>query len=129
MEGIYYKVIHKLIEDDVEKAILILPLWASQSWFPLIIDHIISYPVRLPRHRDLLTLVHNNSRHPLSKSLNMVVVGVALQNRGIPKSVAMRIINSWRPGTRKQYGLAWNKVLWCHSRFESPVYTSEEIVL
>ena len=48
------KVINKIIEDKVEKAILVFPLWKSQSWFPLLLDN--SFPVRLPRHKDLLVL-------------------------------------------------------------------------
>ena len=41
------KVINKVVEDQVEKAILIFPAWKSQTSFPRIIDIICSFPVRL----------------------------------------------------------------------------------
>lgn len=68
------KVINKLIMDEVEKALLIVPLWRSQSWFPLLLSNLISFPIRLPRHKDLLTLTHNSQPHPLSRKLRMVAV-------------------------------------------------------
>ena len=69
------KVVNKIIQDEVERAILIAPLWRSQAWFPLLLENLISYPIRLPCHRDLLTLPHNKDRvHPLAKKLKMVAV-------------------------------------------------------
>lgn len=67
-------VVNKILADEVEKAILIIPYWKSQSWFPLVLSNLISYPIRLPRHRDLLTLPHDGQVHPLSKKLRMVAV-------------------------------------------------------
>lgn len=67
-------VINKILADEVEKALLIIPYWKSQTWFPLIVSNLISYPIRLPRHRDLLTLPHDGRVHPLSKSMRMVAV-------------------------------------------------------
>lgn len=68
------RVISKIINDEVEQALLIIPLWRSQSWFPLVLANLISLPIRLPCHRDLLTLPHNKQVHPLSKKLKMVAV-------------------------------------------------------
>lgn len=57
------KVLNKLIQDKVQRAISIIPLWRSQFWFPLVIDLLISIPVRLPRHKDLLVLPHSGTPH------------------------------------------------------------------
>ena len=46
-------VINKILADEVEKALLIIPYRKSQPWFPLIVSNLISYPIRLPRHSDL----------------------------------------------------------------------------
>ena len=68
------RVVNKIVTDKVDKALLIVPLWRSQSWFPLLLSNMISFPVRLPHHRDLLTLPHSSQLHPLSKRLTMVAV-------------------------------------------------------
>ena len=47
------KVMNKILKDRVENAILIFPFWKAQSWFPLVLENISSFPVRLPPHKDL----------------------------------------------------------------------------
>ena len=68
------KVLNKLVQDNVKRAILIIPLWRSQFWFPNVIDLLISIPVRLPRHKDLLTDPEDGTSHPLSRSMDLVTV-------------------------------------------------------
>ena len=71
------KVLNKIVQDNVERAILILPFWRAQAWFPVLLERIISLPVRLPRHRDLLTLPFNGEKHPLSKKMKTFAVCVS----------------------------------------------------
>lgn len=71
------RVINKIVEDRLEKAIIVIPFWKSQSWFPVVLDCISSFPVRLPRHKDLLCLPHDGSRHPLSRSMRIIAVEVS----------------------------------------------------
>ena len=54
-----------LQKTQVDQAILIVPFWHTQHWFPLLIEDLCSYPIRIPRHRDLLTLTHSGEKHPL----------------------------------------------------------------
>lgn len=68
------RVVNKIVADEVDKALLIVPLWRSQSWFPLLLSNMISFPIRLPRHNNLLTLPHSNQTHPLGRKLTMVAV-------------------------------------------------------
>lgn len=68
------KVINKIVQEKVERAILIFPFWKSQSWFPLLLDNICSLPVRLPRHKDLLVLPHDGTCHPLGRSMRIIAV-------------------------------------------------------
>ena len=66
------KVVMKIVTDKLQKALLIIPHWRSQ--FPTIVSNLIPLPIRLPCHRDLLTLPHNNQVHPLAKKMRMVAV-------------------------------------------------------
>ena len=68
------RVVTKIIADGVNKALLIIPHWKSQLWFPMVVANLICFPIRLPRHADLLRLPHNNQTHPMSKRLRMVAV-------------------------------------------------------
>lgn len=61
------KILNKIIEDKVDKAIVVFPVWKSQSWFPLLLSMLISVPVRLPRHTDLMT--DGERKHPLNKTI------------------------------------------------------------
>ena len=68
------KVLNKVMEDKVNQALLIVPFWTSQIWFPLLLS---DFPIRLPRHRDLLILPHNGQLHPMGSSLCLVGVVVS----------------------------------------------------
>lgn len=65
------KVINKILQDQVNEAILIFPYWKSQSWFPMLLECLISIPVRLPRHKDLLFLPHSGRLHPMGKGMRI----------------------------------------------------------
>ena len=62
----------KLINDIVERAILIVHFWPAQSWFSSLISILIYLPVRLPRHTDLVTLPHSGQYHSLRNRLNLI---------------------------------------------------------
>lgn len=71
------KVLNKIVEDRVNRAMLVIPYWISQSWFPVLLSLLIDFPIRIPRHRDLLTLPHNGQFHPMGRSLSLVGVLVS----------------------------------------------------
>ncbi|MCG8094339.1 MAG: hypothetical protein JAZ17_12090 [Candidatus Thiodiazotropha endolucinida] len=71
------RVLNKIVEDKVEKALLVIPHWTSQSWFPFLLSLMVSFPVRIPRHKDALTLPHSGQPHPLGRSLSLVGVLVS----------------------------------------------------
>ena len=73
------KVINKIISDKVEKVLMVVPYWFTQSWFPVLMESMCDLPIRLPRHTDLLVLPHNGKLHPLGKRLKMI--GVVLSGR------------------------------------------------
>ena len=71
------KIINKINEDSVEKAILVFPFWKAQSWFPLVLSNMCSLPVRLPRHKDLLQMAHSGGSHPLSQQMRLIAVTIS----------------------------------------------------
>lgn len=72
------QVLQKIKDDQVRKAVLIVPMWATQPWFPLLLHLLISVPKMLPNTKNLLRLVHNNQNHPLcKKNLYLVACSVS----------------------------------------------------
>lgn len=58
------------------------------------------------------------------------IIRKRLQSQGLPESASNTIINSWRRGTQKQYGLAWKKwYFWCLRGAINPIHTSETVVI
>ena len=52
-------ILSKITRNKVKRAILVIPHYASQQWFPSILSMMISFPVKIPSHIDLLMLPHN----------------------------------------------------------------------
>jgi hypothetical protein len=102
------RVINKLVQDKVQRAVLVLPFWRSQFWFPLVLDLLISIPVRLPRHKDLLTMPHDKSLHPLGKSLRMIAVELSTDTSKIKAFIRQLSGSSLTHGKR----VLRNSMIW-----------------
>ena len=58
--------------------IMIVPLWSTQVWFPLMLRLLIAHPRRLPPRRDLLRLPGQaNLVHPLNKKLALLAIHIS----------------------------------------------------
>ena len=66
------RILSKIKSDTVEKAIIIVPFWPTQSWFSLLISVIISLPVRLPRHSDLIVMPTTRETNPLFRKTDFI---------------------------------------------------------
>ena len=42
------RILQMLEDDKVRKAIIIIPMWVTQAWFPKLLQMLIQNPVRLP---------------------------------------------------------------------------------
>ena len=74
------KVIQKL-EQDGAQAILITPVWTTQTWFPKLKNLMIHQPVKLPRNKKLLTLPSDQEQvHPLYPKLRMQACLLSTKN-------------------------------------------------
>ena len=66
------RILSKIKSDTVEKAIIIVPFWPTQSWFSLLISAIISLPLRLPRHKDLIVMPTTGEINPLLRKTDFI---------------------------------------------------------
>ncbi|MES9884348.1 MAG: reverse transcriptase domain-containing protein [Sedimenticola sp.] len=65
------------IQIDGARAMLIIPLWPTQTWFPMLMKILVEDPMILPRSRNLLSLKHLGKVHPLSNRLAMMACKVS----------------------------------------------------
>lgn len=70
------EVLKKIEEDRVSMALIVVPMWHTQPWFPRLLSSLIDYPIRLPFRKDLLRLVHNNKFHTMNKRKLFLVAGL-----------------------------------------------------
>ena len=61
------------ISQDKAKGILVVPLWPTQPWFPLLLQLLYDSPRVLPPSPKLLQHPHRDHPHPLHKTLHLMV--------------------------------------------------------
>lgn len=98
------RILSKIKSDTVEKDIIIVPFWPTQSWFSLLISVIISLPVRLPRHKDLIVMPTTGETNPLLRKTDFIA---AVLSGNLSEDISNIITSSWRKRTNKQYDLCW----------------------
>ena len=61
------QILKKMEEDKTKEALVVLPLWPSQNWWPTLTNLIIGQCYLLPRPQNVLSLPHRPERkHPLT---------------------------------------------------------------
>ena len=70
------KCLQKLSQDNGE-AILIVPWWPQQLWFPTMLRALVDHPVILPNTEKILFLAHSKAKHPLSPRLKLLACRVS----------------------------------------------------
>jgi hypothetical protein len=63
--------VQKIINDQSE-CLIILPLWPTQIWYPLVMELLIQRPVLLPRKRKLLSIPQTDKIHPLQNQMRLI---------------------------------------------------------
>jgi hypothetical protein len=65
-----------LISDnyDQSECLIILPLWPTQIWYPLVMELLIQRPVMLPRKRKLLSIPQTDKMHPLQNQMRLYMI-------------------------------------------------------
>lgn len=60
-------ILRKIVEDEAE-AVLVAPIWPTQSWWPSLLQLLVGHPVQLPKTQDILYLPNQpEKKHPLGK--------------------------------------------------------------
>ena len=76
-------VISKIIKGNTH-GIMIIPVWPTQHWFPLLVKHLIHYPILLPQTKSTINLPFNEKlKHPMTPKLQLAAVLVS----GMPLEV------------------------------------------
>ena len=68
------------IAQDKGEAILIVPFWPQQLWFPNMLRQLIDHPIILPSTDKILSLAHSKAKHPLSPKLKLLACRVSGNN-------------------------------------------------
>ena len=74
-----WPVLTKMEEDQVDRAIIIMPRWSTQSWYPRIMKKVISPPFIIPS--SVLHLPGTSKKHPLSPKLALLAVLCSWKDR------------------------------------------------
>lgn len=89
----------KKIQEDKATFLVILQLLPIQTWFPRALQLLVEEPVVLPQQ--CISLPHDPTLvHPLSNKLRLA----AMVFQGISSEVPGVLPESWRNGTKQQYG-------------------------
>ena len=65
------------IEEDQSSGVLLVPLWSTQPWFPVLLQSLVDCPCFLLQPRNLLTQPHSTTPHPLGKTLKLLACQVS----------------------------------------------------
>lgn len=67
----------KKIERDKAEAIVVAPLWPTQVWFARMLQMLVNSPIVIKAADNLLTLPYKEMKHPLRKTLNLMVCRIS----------------------------------------------------
>jgi hypothetical protein len=60
------------IQRDRAEVLMIVPLWPTQLWYPMLMEMLIDYPVLLTHRTNLLRIPGMEKIHPLHSQLNLI---------------------------------------------------------
>ncbi|CAG2196785.1 unnamed protein product [Mytilus edulis] len=60
------------IQKESAEVPMIVPLWPTQTWYPLLLEMLIDYPIMLPRKKRLLCIPGTEKIHPLHNQLKFL---------------------------------------------------------
>lgn len=60
------------IRKDQTEALMIVPLWSTQLWYPMILDMLIDIPRLIPQRKRLLTIPGTEKIHPLYNQIRLL---------------------------------------------------------
>lgn len=115
------RVLQKLVRDQVEEAVLVAPMWPSQTWYPLLLQLLTEVPRLLPQQQ-LVIQDPLGQPHPLVERLHLTAWKVSPAFCGFSEEAFNLIASAWRKGTEKSYASSWRRWCgWCDRRGYNPI--------
>lgn len=65
------------IQSDGTRATILVPLFTTQVWYPMLLKILVDRPVILPKTEKILSLPHKDGAHPLAKRMVMIACRVS----------------------------------------------------
>ena len=60
------------VQNNRAHVILVVALWTTQTWFPVLMSLLVDYPIILPSVEKILQLPHKEGTHPLAKQMVLI---------------------------------------------------------
>jgi hypothetical protein len=100
------------VRADQAECLMVVPLWPTQCWYPMLMELLIQTPLILPR--EILSLPHSREKHPLHKKLTLVACRLSGKIWKCERYREKLQISSWRPGDQGQN----NNILKLYSKMD-----------
>ena len=114
------RVLRQTTSQDVNKMVLIAPIWPTQPWYPVLLSMLIDIPVLLPQSPHLLSSPEGQA-HPLLVEGSLPLAAWLVSGRDTKQREFLRRLQNscFMPGDRVPQKLM-NQPLWCGKRSVNP---------
>ena len=118
------------VRRDQASLTLIAPVWPAQTWYPTLLEMLVSAPILLPASEDLLHYSPKRSSTSIDSVTWADSSGVEslrgrLQTAGFSQESSDLLLESRRSGTRAAYKAPWKRWWgWCVERKVDPLQAS-----
>ena len=97
------RVAQKLHQEQPAQALIIVPFWPTQIWFPAIMRLLVDTPVILPRSQNTLLLPHRPEfKHPLHNKMRLLACKLSGNPSSQEEYQRKLQTSSWPPGATGQ---------------------------
>jgi len=60
------------VQTDGARALMVVPLWTTQIWWPMLLSLVVEKPLILPKVDKILKLQHTDQKHPLAHQMVLI---------------------------------------------------------
>ena len=114
------------------KVVLIAPFWPNRTWFPELLNLLISSPITLPIRPNLLEQLHGKFLHQNPGLLQLHAWELSnnpSEIKKISKEVADHVSRARRESTRKVYDAKWRVFVdWTNQKQINPIKASPTVI-
>ena len=117
------KVVNKAMQQKMT-LVLVSPVWKTQAWYPMVLNHLVDFPYLIPQRQDLIIPTSIHPVHPGNATSNgrLDYLRERFSGQKISKESTELLLASWRQKSAKSHDSLFNKwVCWCNKRNADPV--------